>query len=181
LREVNYHCQACGEPLSERCNLYVLEDDAGGRAMVCKRCVVFVAGAELGALPDGVCEVNMVIAEGCGDIFWYNPDGLLHRKDGPAATYADGVKHWRSNGKLHRLDGPAIEDADGSKLWYRHGKQHREDGPAVERANGGKEWWVRGLLHREDGPAIEPTNGRKTWCLDGFVITKKRWEKERRK
>jgi hypothetical protein len=33
-----------------------------------------------------------------------------------------GTKEWRLNGKLHREDGPAVEYADGVKYWFYHGK-----------------------------------------------------------
>ena len=32
----------------------------------------------------------------------------LHRTDGPAVEYDNGIKLLYINGKLHRLDGPAI-------------------------------------------------------------------------
>src|SRR5579859_1318803 len=45
---------------------------------------------------------------------WYNPDGQLHRVDGPAVV-DDGDKYWYQNDKLHRLGGPAVEYASGKK------------------------------------------------------------------
>jgi hypothetical protein len=45
-------------------------------------------------------------------------DGRLHRNDGPAVQWADGMLEWRQNGKQHRLDGPAIMFADGSAMWW---------------------------------------------------------------
>lgn len=50
--------------------------------------------------------------------FYKQGTQLLHRLDGPAVEYADGIKFWRVDGKLSRLDGPAVEYADGSKFWY---------------------------------------------------------------
>ena len=82
--------------------------------------------------------------------FW-RLNGDLHRKDGPAAEYADGTKFWYRNGKLHREDGPAVEWASGAKSWYRNGKLHREDGPAIEYANGSKEWWLNGKQYTKKG------------------------------
>jgi hypothetical protein len=65
----------------------------------------------------------------------------LHREDGPAAEFTDGLKEWWLNGKLHRVDGPAIE-ADKFKKWYVNGKLHRVDGPAQEYSNGDRRWWI---------------------------------------
>ena len=48
---------------------------------------------------------------------WYK-EGKLHREDGPAIEWADGLKYWFIEGKLHRLDGPAIEDFNGYKEYY---------------------------------------------------------------
>ena len=55
-----------------------------------------------------------------------------------------GSKHWCVNGKLHREDGPAIEYANGIKEWYVNGLLHRKDGPAIEEKDGTKEWYVNG-------------------------------------
>jgi len=68
---------------------------------------------------------------------------------------------------LHRTDGPAIEYADGVKSWYIDDKSHRTDGPAIEYTNGDKSWYIDGKRHRIDGPAIEYVNGYKRWCVDG--------------
>jgi hypothetical protein len=43
----------------------------------------------------------------CGDLF-YLKDGNLHREDGPAIEFEDGVYWWMQKGKLHRDNGPAI-------------------------------------------------------------------------
>ena len=37
-------------------------------------------------------------------------------------VYPNGNKSWVTNGKLHREDGPAIEWSDGVKEWYLNGK-----------------------------------------------------------
>ena len=75
---------------------------------------------------------------------WTNELKQLHREDGPAIEYADGVKEWWLNGQRHRIDGPAVEYANGNKYWFLNGKRHREDGPAVECTDGDKEWWLNG-------------------------------------
>jgi len=54
---------------------------------------------------------------------WNNSAGQLHREDGPAVEWKDGVKYWFINGQLHRTDGPAMEYPDGRKFWYLN---HRE-------------------------------------------------------
>lgn len=38
-----------------------------------------------------------------------------------------GTKCWYKYGQLHRNDGPAIEYADGVKQWYKNGQFIRED------------------------------------------------------
>ncbi len=58
---------------------------------------------------------------------WINEYGYpnevhLHRKDGPAAVWFDGVQEWRVNGRLHRLDGPAIIGHSGTQEWWVDGK-----------------------------------------------------------
>ena len=70
-----------------------------------------------------------------------------------------GNKYWYKNNKYHRKDGPAAEYANGSKFWYINNKCHREDGAALECENGDKYWYKNDNLHREDGPAIEKNNG----------------------
>jgi hypothetical protein len=62
-----------------------------------------------------------------GNRFWHNQDGQLHREDGPAIEWADGMKEWWVNGQLHREDGPAIEYADGTKKWYLDGEELTEE------------------------------------------------------
>ncbi len=82
-----------------------------------------------------------------GNKIWRNKEGQLHRKNGPAAEYSDGIKSWRFNGKRHREDGPAREWPDGSKEWWINGKLHREDGPAIEWADGTKEWYLNDKIY----------------------------------
>ena len=64
---------------------------------------------------------------------WYK-NGMLHRDNGLAVEWRNGIKHWCKNGKLHRDDGPAIETviAGDHNCWYKNGKLHRDNGPAVE-------------------------------------------------
>ena len=55
---------------------------------------------------------------------WYNSQRQLHRDDGPAIEWYDGVKDWYQNGLLHREDGPASEWPDGPyDYWYINGKR----------------------------------------------------------
>jgi hypothetical protein len=109
-----------------------------------------------------------------GDRCWYKPGTrVLHRLDGPAIEYADGIREWWVDGKRHRLDGPAIEYASGTREWWVDGKLHRLDGPAIERADGSREWWVDGKLHRLDGPAIERADGSREWWIEGEKITER--------
>lgn len=59
---------------------------------------------------------------------FYYKDGSLHREDGPAREFANGIKEWIKEwwigGLLHRIDGPAIEYADGTKQWWIDGKNY---------------------------------------------------------
>ena len=103
--------------------------------------------------------------------FWRRK-GQLHRENGPAREWADGLKEWWVNGKLHREDGPAREWADGYKEWWINNQRHREDGPAVERTDGTKSWWINNQRHREDGPAVEYANGTKEWWINDEKLTK---------
>lgn len=63
-------------------------------------------------------------------------------------TLAGDKRYYKDKAKniLHRLDGPAIEYDDGIKVWYVNGKRHREDGPAVEYADGDRSWYVNGVF-----------------------------------
>jgi hypothetical protein len=82
-----------------------------------------------------------------------------------------GTKRWYQNGQLHREDGPAIEFPDGLKLWYRNNKLHRTDGPALENEFGDKRWYVNNKMHRLDGPAAEYKDGYKEWWIQGREYT----------
>ena len=80
---------------------------------------------------------------------WYI-DGKLHRTDGPASIWADGIQDWWVDGKRHRTNGPAIIWADGTHEWWVDGKRHRTDGPAVVRSNGLKAWYINGTQYTEE-------------------------------
>ena len=60
-------------------------------------------------------------------IEWYR-NGLLHRDDGPALEYDNGIKEWYCDGLLYRDDGPAIEYADGAKEWWQNDQLQRREG-----------------------------------------------------
>jgi hypothetical protein len=62
------------------------------------------------------------IVDSLGTRVW-RENGKLHRLDGPAVIYPNGIEMWYKNGKLHRLDGPAVESADGSRWWYENDKR----------------------------------------------------------
>jgi len=70
------------------------------------------------------------------------PFNKLHRLDGPAMTYPNGIKEWWLDGKRHRLGGPAIIYPSGIKKWYKEGKLHRLDGAAVIWFDEEEEWWI---------------------------------------
>lgn len=38
-------------------------------------------------------------------------------------TLTDGTQMWFHDGKLHRLDGPAVEWSNGVKGWFLNGRQ----------------------------------------------------------
>jgi hypothetical protein len=90
-----------------------------------------------------------------GNQFWRNKDGRLHRLDGPAIHYNEGLKMWYKNGRKHRLDGPAAEWPDGTKHWYKSGKFHRLDGPAVDSILFEKEWYKNGKKFKDKDAFFE--------------------------
>ena len=96
-----------------------------------------------------------------------NPDGELHRTDGPAITRPDGTQEWWLNGRRHREDGPAVTRPDGTQEWWLNGWLHRIDGPAITRPDGTQEWWQRGKRHRDDGPAVILPDGTLEWFENG--------------
>ena len=52
---------------------------------------------------------------------------VLHRTDGPAIEYADGVKSWYIDDKSHRTDGPAVEWPNSSRAWYVDDQHYTEE------------------------------------------------------
>jgi len=62
---------------------------------------------------------------GKGRLFIFN--NAIHRHDGPAVEWADGLREWYLNGKRHREDGPAYERADGYHAWYLNDKSMTEE------------------------------------------------------
>ena len=96
-----------------------------------------------------------------GTQVWKNENGELHREDGPAIIFPDGIQHWFINGNFHREDGPAVIYPDGRQYWYINGNPHREDGPAAI------------------GSGI--VTGKQYWCINGHVVTDqiREWAKDR--
>jgi hypothetical protein len=89
---------------------------------------------------------------------YYN-NRILHRVDGPAIGWANGVKGWYVDGRCHRVDGPAIEWANGVKCWYIDDTEHTEQdfNIIIEEVNKmstamkltDPRWWVRELGEKE--------------------------------
>lgn len=46
----------------------------------------------------------------------------LHRRDGPAVEFNDGMYMWFYNGLLHRDWGPAVLNTSGEEEYYVHGR-----------------------------------------------------------
>jgi len=69
-----------------------------------------------------------------GNERWYDLKGQLHRTDGPACEYINGIKLWYVNGKLHRTDGLAVEHPNGSGEYWLNG------------VNYGKQLWLNKVL-----------------------------------
>jgi hypothetical protein len=90
-----------------------------------------------------------------------------------------GNIRWFTNGRLHREDGPAIEYMNGLKEWYCGGILHREDGPAREWIDGSRQWFANGRCHRADGPAVELFGGYKRWFFEGAEYTREEFERLR--
>jgi hypothetical protein len=118
---------------------------------------------------------------------YYDAQGVLHKEDGPARIWNDGVEEWYINGRLHRdNDLPAFKGRN-KQIWYQHGKVHRVGKPAVlyeyEGANHTKreEWHVDGKCHKLDGPAIlkiitspdsqEEVDRAEYWYVNNTIIT----------
>jgi hypothetical protein len=64
---------------------------------------------------------------------WFNAAGEIHREDGPAIVWGNGVEWWCQHSKLHREDGPALTSTDTIK-WYKNDELHRIGGPAIEKS-----------------------------------------------
>jgi hypothetical protein len=62
-----------------------------------------------------------------GNKLYRNHNGEIHRDDGPAVIYSDGMKMWYRNDELHREDGPAIICYNGRKLWYLDGEEYTKE------------------------------------------------------
>lgn len=119
---------------------------------------------------------------------WRDAGFILHRINGPAREFKNGLKEWWQKGHLHREDGPACIFPDGEKHWYQNGKRHRINHPAIEGTNGHSEWYQNGVLHREDGPAVVWRDQENEYWLDGqkyshvqFVIEMQRRKNPKRK
>lgn len=115
-----------------------------------------------------------------GDTRWTDPQGRLHREDGPALERPDGSLEWHLYGVLHRAAGagPAVITADGTQEWFWNGLRHRFDGPAVIRCDGVNVFYLAGLLHRDHGPAIEFPGGTGQWAADGRLARTDEFELE---
>ena len=62
-----------------------------------------------------------------GTIEWHDPQGRLHRSNGPARVLPDGRREWFSHGCLHRKGGPAAIYPDGTRVWFHEGRRVREE------------------------------------------------------
>lgn len=78
------------------------------------------------------------------------------------------MSHWSDpEGRLHRVDGPAVETSDGYQAWYRHGILHRDDGPARQFPDGRQQWWINGSLVRSaDPPGYSMDTDRSGWYYE---------------
>jgi hypothetical protein len=66
----------------------------------------------------------------------------------PIKIFREGTAQvWRRDGLIHREDGPAMIWDDGMQAWYRNDLLHREDGPAVIYPGGTCTWWFNGRCH----------------------------------
>ena len=103
----------------------------------------------------------------------YRLNGLLHREDGPARIYSNGIVQWYRHGYLHRDDGPAVEanyEYCKKIVYYRDGKKHNETGPAyIEKWDFEHviKYFYDDELHHLQGPA--------------FFINKLSWDKQQHK
>lgn len=76
-------------------------------------------------------------------------------------TNAVGDKFWIQDGRVHRTNGPAIEYHNGIKVWCIRGQVHRTDGPAAlvsDHTSGDEyrivpteeEWWIDGRRYNKE-------------------------------
>ncbi len=96
----------------------------------------------------------------------YRVNGRLHRTDGPAIIWNNGMQEWWQNGVRHRLDGPAVIWNNGTKEWWQNGMRHRTNSPAILFSDGDEKWYQNNKLHRLDGPAVK-INGDVSWYKNG--------------
>lgn len=137
---------------------------------------------------------------------WYLEGDLLSREDWMEETQFSGVIDFGGRreqivkGQIHREDGPAVEYKNGVVSWWFEGRPmgFSEWGLCTGFSGvvevGAKDWmddrgqeklyFEKGLLHREDGPAIEMNNlmgvgnSYQIWCLKGKTYDKSEWEEE---
>ncbi len=117
--------------------------------------------------------------------FHLNGDSQFHCNNGPAIIYLNGNKEWYQKGKLHRLDGPAIDYNDGllTEYWV-NGVQHtKEEFDNIYRAplnkvyvyrehpNGIKTTHQNGVLHSQRGPAVEGPLSKESITLNNHVLS----------
>jgi len=81
-------------------------------------------------------------------------------------------RYFNDKGKLHRLDGPALEYSDGIKQWCIIDKHHRNIDPATEWLNGGKRWVFNNKYHRIGGPCSSYGDH---WDIHGERYTKEKY------
>ena len=104
---------------------------------------------------------NGIVVDKYGTKFHYKDDEL-HKEDGPAVIYANGIVEYRIEGKRHREEGPAVVHLDAKEEYWIDGKKHRENAPAVIRADCVLEYWINGErvdVYRPDSFCFE-TNSR---------------------
>ena len=74
---------------------------------------------------------NGMIKDSAGNRFWYQ-NGILHREDGPAIEYVDGICYWFQNDQVHREDGPAIEYPKDTDQWFLNNVEYTEEEHNIE-------------------------------------------------
>jgi hypothetical protein len=63
-----------------------------------------------------------VVVDEYGTTKYFNSKKQLHRDEGPALIFNNGIEAWFQNGLQHRYDGPAETHPDGTQRWYIHGQ-----------------------------------------------------------